>query len=64
MTSLGIKGLCSETAGGEGMVQSIPARVPNPRPVVQWAIDTRSDWAKDLIVVPNLEATHLEPTHT
>ncbi len=29
---------------------------------VQWAIDTRSDWAKDLIVVPNLEATHLEPT--
>jgi 2,5-furandicarboxylate decarboxylase 1 len=31
---------------------------------VQWAIDTRSDWAKDLIVVPNLEATHLEPTTT
>jgi 2,5-furandicarboxylate decarboxylase 1 len=29
---------------------------------VQWAIDTRSDWAKDLIVVPNLEASHLEPT--
>ncbi|HEX9878792.1 MAG TPA: UbiD family decarboxylase [Candidatus Binatia bacterium] len=31
---------------------------------VQWAIDTRSDWAKDLIVVPNLEASHLEPTTT
>ena len=31
---------------------------------VLWALDTRSDWAKDLIVVPNLEATHLEPTTT
>jgi len=31
---------------------------------VQWAIDTRSDWAKDLIVVPNLHASNLEPTTT
>ena len=27
-----------------------------------WAIDTRSDWAKDLIVVPNLYAPSLDPT--
>jgi 2,5-furandicarboxylate decarboxylase 1 len=31
---------------------------------VLWAIDTRSDWAKDLIVVPNLHATNLDPTTT
>jgi 2,5-furandicarboxylate decarboxylase 1 len=29
---------------------------------VLWAIDTRSDWAKDLIVVPNLHASNLDPT--
>ncbi len=29
---------------------------------VLWAIDTRSDWAKDLIVVPNLYAPSLDPT--
>jgi 2,5-furandicarboxylate decarboxylase 1 len=28
---------------------------------VLWAIDTRSDWAKDLIVVPNLYAPSLDP---
>lgn len=31
---------------------------------VLWAIDTRSDWSKDLIVVPNLFATSLDPTTT
>jgi 2,5-furandicarboxylate decarboxylase 1 len=31
---------------------------------VQWAIDTRSDWAKDLIVVPNLHASNLDPSTT
>jgi 2,5-furandicarboxylate decarboxylase 1 len=29
---------------------------------VFWAIGTRSDWAKDLIVVPDLFATQLDPT--
>jgi 2,5-furandicarboxylate decarboxylase 1 len=29
---------------------------------VQWAIGTRSDWAKDLIVVPDLQASNLDPT--
>jgi 3-polyprenyl-4-hydroxybenzoate decarboxylase len=28
---------------------------------VQWAIGTRSDWAKDLIVVPDLHASNLDP---
>jgi len=31
---------------------------------VLWAIGTRSDWAKDLIVVPNLFTTSLDPTST
>ena len=31
---------------------------------VMWAIGTRSDWAKDLIVVPNLFTTSLDPTST
>jgi 2,5-furandicarboxylate decarboxylase 1 len=29
---------------------------------VHWAIGTRSDWAKDLIVIPNLHAPTLDPT--
>lgn len=29
---------------------------------VHWAVGTRSDWAKDMIVVPNLNATTLDPT--
>jgi 2,5-furandicarboxylate decarboxylase 1 len=31
---------------------------------VQWAIGTRSDWAKDLIVVPDLQAAGLDPLST
>jgi len=31
---------------------------------VLWAIGTRSDWSKDLIVVPDLFATSLDPTTT
>ncbi|GEM_PF-118008 len=29
---------------------------------VHWAIGTRSDWAKDLIVVPELQVSNLDPT--
>jgi 2,5-furandicarboxylate decarboxylase 1 len=31
---------------------------------VQWAIGTRSDWSRDMIVVPGLFATGLDPTST
>lgn len=31
---------------------------------VMWAIGTRSDWAKDMIVVPNAPTTDLDPTAT